>query len=492
MSAEFQHQSTGTHVESNGFAQVFSQKWLVLYAVMAGGFMVSVDGSAVNLVLPTLVKALNTDFAMVQWVVVSYLLTITTLIIIMARLGDLIGNKGVYLSGFLLFTLGSLLCPIAGSVEWLIGFRVVQGIGGAMILALGFAVATGAFSPSERGKAMGILASVVSLGVVAGPVIGGFLVKYLSWHWIFFMNLPLGAFGIYMVGRYVPATPPNSLKGEFDIPGAVLFFLSMFFLLMGLTISQGKGLISPIPIVAFVMSLIFLVLFVQRQIRARSPLVNPDIFKNMRLSANIVVLFLFYFVIGGIFVLAPFFFQDTLGLLPDQIGLLFGVMSITMAAASPVAGILSDRMGTSAIILMSLLVILGTFTLMAIGISPATSIPACMVSMILIGLGMGLYMSPSHSAVMGAVSKEHLGVVSGLIILGRTLGQTAGVAVLGAAWAGWVRHYNNGVLEKGITDAPIFTRIHGFQNIAYLCAALVLIALVVMVWGINQNRRQHP
>lgn len=165
--------------------QGFARKWQILCAVMTGGFMVSVDGSIVNLILPTLVRDLSTDFTMVQWVIVSYLLTITTLIIIMGRLGDMVGKKSVYLSGFALFTAGSVLCGLADSVAWLIAFRVLQGIGGAMILALGFAVATEAFPPMERGKAMGILASVVSLGVVAGPVIGGFFVDFLSWHWIF-------------------------------------------------------------------------------------------------------------------------------------------------------------------------------------------------------------------------------------------------------------------------------------------------------------------
>jgi len=171
-------------------------------------------------------------------------------------------------------------------------------------------------------------------------------------------------------------------------------------------------------------------------------------------------------------------------------GLLFGVMSVTMAVLSPVSGMLSDRLGASVIILFSLLVMLGTYALVGIGLGPGAQPLACVGVMILIGAGMGFYMSPSHSAVMGAVSKAHLGVVSSLLILCRTLGQTAGVAVLGAAWAGWVRSRNLGALGDKITDAPVQARIYGFQNISVLMAVLTLLALILTVWGMHHHRRQ--
>lgn len=153
----------------------YSKKWMVLFAVVAGGFMVSIDGSVANLILPTLVAGLKTSFTMGQWVMISYLLTITSLVMTMGRFGDLRGKKTVYISGFVIFTFGSFLCGLAGTIWRLIVFRIIQGVGGAMVLALGFAVATEAFPPAERGKAMGILASAVTLGLVIGPVVGGVL-----------------------------------------------------------------------------------------------------------------------------------------------------------------------------------------------------------------------------------------------------------------------------------------------------------------------------
>jgi EmrB/QacA subfamily drug resistance transporter len=471
----------------NSHSEVYSKKWQILCAVMTGGFMVSVDGSVVNLILPTLVKSLTTDFARVQWVVISYLLTITGLIMIMGRLGDILGKRGIYLAGFILFTLGSLLCGLSGSVWWLIGFRVVQGIGGAMILALGFAVATHAFPPDERGKAMGMLASVVSLGVVAGPVIGGFLVKYLSWHWIFLMNLPLGCLGIYMVGKYVPSGIHSLQKNGFDLLGSALFFLCMFFLFSGLTLAQEAAFTHVKTMGVLIMSLICAWLFFKREKRIESPLIDLSIFSNRELSVNLIVLFLFYFSLSGVFVLAPFYFEDILGYAPDKIGFLFGGMSVAMAVLSPLSGILSDRLGASAVIIFSLLLMLFAFILMGYGIGPETTAIACLSCMVLIGVSMGFYMSPSHSAVMGAVAREHLGVVSGLLILSRTLGQTAGVSVLGSAWAGMVRFYNSGVLANGITDAPVHTRIEGFRNIAFSSVALILFALICVLWLVNRQ-----
>jgi MFS family permease len=158
-----------------------------------------------------------------------------------------------------------------------------------------------------------------------------------------------------------------------------------------------------------------------------------------------------------------------------------------MAILSPVSGILSDRLGASAVIIFSLLLMLATFVFMGYGIGPETTGIACAAGMVLIGASMGFYMSPSHSAVMGAVSRDHLGVVSGLLILSRTLGQTAGVSVLGSAWAVWVRFYNSGILANGITDAPVHTRIEGFRNIAFLSAALIFFALMCALWLVNHQ-----
>lgn len=468
--------------------QDFSLKWHILCAVMTGGFISSVDSSIVNLILPTLVKDLNTDFSLIQWVVISYLLAITTLILIMGRIGDMAGKKKVYLSGFFLFTAGSVLCGLATSVYWLIGFRVLQGIGGTMILALGFAIATEAFPPTERGKAMGLLASVVSLGVIAGPVIGGFLIDFLSWHWIFFINLPFGLLGIFLVIKYVPASS-SQVKPKFDFAGAIIFFVCMFSLLIGLTFGQrsGFGKIEVSALLTF--SLICLFLFIFVETKSKSPVMDFKIFKNIFLSVNLMVTFIFYFAISGVFVLAPFYLQNILGYMANQMGLLFCAMSVMMVLFSPLSGILSDRFGTSTIIISSLLIMLLTYSVLIIGIGKETTTIECIAAMVFFGIGMGFFMSPNHSAVMGAISREHLGVVSGLLILARTLGQTAGISVLGTIWTSRVRLYNGGNLQGGLTTASVNARIEGLQDISLLAAIITAFSLLLIVWGVLHKRR---
>ena len=192
----------------------YSQKWFVMLSIAMGIFLATIDGSIVNVALPTLTEALGTDFATVQWVVLAYLLTVTTLQAVVGRLADMYGRKTLYNSGFVVFTVGSLLCGLSPTVEWLIAARVLQGIGGALILALGLAIITDAFPPQERGRALGIAGSIVSIGIVLGPTLGGLIIENLSWHWIFFVNVPIRILGTYLAWRYIPRTRPPGGPGR--------------------------------------------------------------------------------------------------------------------------------------------------------------------------------------------------------------------------------------------------------------------------------------
>lgn len=458
----------------------FSHKWEILLAVMSGGFMASVDGSVVNLILPTLVNYFNSGFSNIQWVVLSYLLVVASLILSMGRLGDVIGRKKVYLTGFFIFTFGSFLCGIASSFEILIVSRVIQGVGATMILALGFAVATEAFPPEERGKAMGILASIVSLGVIIGPVIGGFLVTYASWRWIFFINLPIGFFGILMIIKFVPLKK-NLVKKKFDIIGALFFFILMFTLLLGLSFAQKYGFTDLKTIYLLIASGICFAFFIIIEIFLKEPMLDLKMFKDYFLSANLFVTFLFYFAISGVFVIAPFYLQNILDYLPNQMGMLFGVMSFMMFFFSPISGLLSDKLGTSFVLVIALIIMLLSYFAVSEIVSTETSNFACILAMVVFGLGMGLFMSPNHSAVMGSISNEHLGIVSSLLILGRTLGQTAGVSILGAIWILRVKFYSgdnfSGVFETASKEA----RVLGLKEIFLFSCFLMLFSILLIL-----------
>ncbi|MCA9928016.1 MAG: MFS transporter, partial [Anaerolineales bacterium] len=187
----------------------YGRKWQIMATVGISIFLTLLDTYIVNVALPTLTRVFETDFATVQWVVLAYLLTLTTLMLTFGRLGDMLGKKPVYLVGLLIFTTGSVLCGLAPTVGWLIVFRVVQALGGAILFALGMAIITEAFPSHERGKAMGAAGAIIALGVVAGPVFGGILIEALSWQWIFFINVPIGVVGLITAVQFIPAIQPK-------------------------------------------------------------------------------------------------------------------------------------------------------------------------------------------------------------------------------------------------------------------------------------------
>ena len=473
-------------------SRAFSKRWHVLCAAMVGAFLVAVDASVVNLILPTLVNDFKAGFIMAQWVMAGYLLTVSTLIIIMGRLGDTVGDKFVFLSGLLLYTSGSLLCGFSGSMEWLIGFRIVQGVGGAMIIALSFAVATAAIPKSELGKAMGILTSIISLGCVSWPIMGGFLIEVLSWRWIFFINIPIGIAGILMVVKYVPNTF-SPKKSVFDIAGSIFLFLSMLSFLMGLTLGQKTSFASMKVAGLFLCTLACALIFIRIEIKAKFPIINFNIFKDVSLSVNLITLFLCSLSISGIFVLAPFYFQEILGYPPNKIGFLFGLLAMMVSLFSPVSGMLSDRLGNAAIIVFSLFMMLVAYLVIAFNIDhgpPTTASSVC--AMLMIGGGFGLYLSPSQSAIMGAdVSKDDRGSISSFLALAKILGQSTGVAIMSAIWTIQVKAHNDGIFENNTTDYPVTAKIQGFQDIVFFTVTITLFSLMAVLWITIRSKKRN-
>jgi EmrB/QacA subfamily drug resistance transporter len=257
----------------------YSQKWHVLSAVGMGVFLATIDGSIVNISLPTLVSSFQTDFALVQWVVLAYLLTVTTLMLGVGRLADIYGKKPIYTTGFIVFTVGSVLCGLSPTIYNLIGFRVLQAVGAAMIMALGMAITTEAFPPSERGRALGISGTIVSVGIAVGPTLGGLIVKNLSWHWIFFVNLPVGIIGTWLVVRYVPAfKPPGGQR--FDYPGALTLFASLLSLLLALTLGQRNGFGDRTVLLLAGAWIFFLVTFIFIELRTDQPMIDLRLFRR--------------------------------------------------------------------------------------------------------------------------------------------------------------------------------------------------------------------
>ncbi len=467
----------------------YSRKWYVMAAVAISILLATIDGSIVNVALPTLVRELNTNFATVQWVVLAYLLTQATLLLSIGRLGDMVGKKPIYTAGFVVFTVGSVLCGLSPTVYWLIGFRVLQAIGAAMMLALGAAIVTEAFPPHERGRALGLFGLTVSVGVVLGPTMGGIIIEALSWHWIFFVNLPVGIVGTWMALRFIPAHKPVG-KQRFDYPGAVSLFISLLSLLLALTVGQQIGF-GQRPIVAlFVGWGIFLVLFIAIELKSSQPMIDLRLFRNMLLSINLVTGFITFVAIAGVFILMPFYLENVLGYNTRQVGYLLAIVPVMLGITAPISGSMSDRFGTRPITVVGLVsLLIGYYAASTLNVQ--TTAPGYIVRLLPIGIGMGIFQSPNNSAIMGSAPRERLGVVSGLLSITRTLGQTSGVAVMGALWAGRVFSYLGETLPSGATTAPAAAQIAGLHDTFVTAAILIAIALGLSIWGLVKERRSR-
>jgi EmrB/QacA subfamily drug resistance transporter len=463
----------------------YSRKWLVMAAVAGGIFLSTIDGSIVNIALPVLERDLHTEFAIVQWVVLAYLLTITTLMMSIGRLGDMFGKKPIYLAGFIIFTLGSVLCGLANHIGWLIACRVLQAAGGVMMMALGTAIITEAFPPEERGKALGIGGLMVSIGAISGPTVGGIILGSLSWHWIFFVNIPVGIVGVMMVIWFVPDLRPSNTQ-KFDFYGAGCLFVSLFGLLMGMTLGQSMGF-TALPVLGLLgLFIVFLILFLHVERQAQHPMIDLDQFSDMFFSVNLITGFLTFVCSAGIIMLMPFFLENILGYEPWVAGMMMVTVPLAMGIVAPLSGFFSDRYGSRRLTVIGLIVLLGGYIAVST-LHENLNILGYVLRFLPIGIGMGLFQSPNNSAIMGSASRQRLGVVSGLLALTRNLGQTSGIAIIGTVWASMVRVWGGSATDT--TSAPAAVQVAAFHTTIYVVIGVITSALLLSLWALWRERQ---
>ena len=462
----------------------YSRKWFVMAAIAMGIFLGTIDGSIVNAALPTLETEFGTSFAAVQWIVLGYLLVLATLTMGVGRLGDMRGKRPIYTAGFAVFTVASTLCGLAPGIGWLIAFRIVQGIGSAMIFALGFAILTEAFPASERGRALGLAGTLVSIGVAIGPALGGLIIDTLSWRWIFLVNLPIGILGTWTAWRFVPdVEPPGGQR--FDFVGATAFGVALLSMMLGLTLAQERGFGDAVVIGLAVAAVAALVAFIAIERRVSHPMIDLTLFSNRLLSANLVSGWLVFVALAGFLVLAPFYLQDVLGYDTRTMGLLLAAAPIALGVVSPISGAISDRVGPRPVLVTGLAVLVVAYLgLTTLGVD--TSVRNWLLLVIPAGLGVGIFQSPNNSAVMGAVPSHRLGVTSAMLTITRIFGQIVGVTVLGTIWATRVSAYS-GIADP--TEAAPEAQVNGLTDTITVAAAALTVALLVAIWGLVTERR---
>lgn len=468
----------------------YSQKWFVMVAVAASTILATIDASIVNVAFPTLVEALDTSFNVIQWVALAYLLTIATLTLGMGRLGDVVGKKKLYIAGLVIFTVASALCGLVPDVSWLIGFRVLQGIGSVMILALGAAILVEAFPPQERGKALGWIGTAVSLGIVSGPVIGGLLIASFDWRAIFFVNIPVGILSAWLAIRYVPSASPGK-EQRFDIAGAVLMSIALFSLSLALTLGQERGFASTPILIAFGIAALAGALFVVVELRVDQPMLELRLFKNPMLSVSVTSGYLAFVCLSATFFLLPFYLEGVLGFDVGTTGLLLGASPLMMGLFSPISGNLSDRLGIRRLTLFGLIVIAAVyFSFSTLG--EDTTALHYLALAVPLGIGLGVFNSPNNSAIMGSVPPEYMGIGGGLLTITRLLGQISGIAILGSIWATSVASASGGVLpEGGASAASPAAQVTGLHTTFAIAGVIMVVSVAISFWGMRKERHER-
>lgn len=454
-------------------------------------FMATLDMSIVNVALPTLVEALHTDFAAIQWVILSYILVIASLLLLISRLGDMRDKKRIFSLGLVLFVSASLCCGLAPSVSWLIGFRALQGIGAAMSQSLGMAIVTQIAPPSSRGRALGFIGGTVAMGLMLGPPLGGLLIGLAGWRSMFLLNVPIGIAALYVVRRFMPALPPARHGERFDLPGAITASLTLGSYCLGMTLVQRHGIADPLALGLLGISLAGLALFIGIERRVAAPMLDLSLFANPFVSLSLAMSVL-VFITGASGFIMPFFLQSAQGHSVTEMGLLMMILPASMAITAPVSGSLADRYGSSRIRLIGLSVLCGGCLALG-GLTVATPWWGYLLRTMPVGLGIGIFQAPNNSAIMGEMPPHRLGVGSGLANYARVFGQSTGLPLVGAIFASLVLSSGHAGTRADFTSAAPDVLAAGVAGVFRWLAGLLLVAmtLAAITWRLEAKRRRE-
>jgi EmrB/QacA subfamily drug resistance transporter len=449
-----------------------NRKWLVLLAVGAGTFMTALDSSVVNTILPVVNRDFNSDIAIVEWVIVVYLLLISGLLPTFGRIGDIKGHKAVYISGFAIFIGSSTLCAFSPSIYILILSRSLQSIGAAMLSANSPAILTKSFPSHQRGQALGLQATMTYLGLTVGPSLGGWLTDLFSWRAVFFINLPVGLIAFILSVLFIARELPGISSEGFDLFGAIIFMAGLIALLLGLNQGHDWGWGSPLTISVICIAFTFLGIFVYIEKKVPSPMLDLRLFNNQLFSASVASAVVNYICVNSSLFLMPFYLIQGLGYSPSRAGLILSIQPIIMALVAPLSGTLSDRFGTRIPTTLGMSIItVSLFLLSRIG--PTTQSISLIVTLALLGLGIGIFISPNNSALLGSAPQNRQGIAAGLLATARNVGMVLGVGLAGAIFTTTLNGSNP---ENNIT---LFKAVH-YSFLAAMVAAMlgVLISLI--------------
>jgi EmrB/QacA subfamily drug resistance transporter len=446
-----------------------AERYLVLTAAF-GSFLTSLDASAVNSVLPLIRGAFHTTIPMVQWILQAELLVTSGLLLAFGRLGDQLGHKRIYVAGFSVFLCGCACCAVAPGVAWLIAFRIVQGSGAAMLLASSPALLVKHLPAERRGRAFGLRASLIYLGLAAGPALGGWLARAYGWRGVFLMQLPVGLLGLALTRRWIRSDPPDTRPLRLDLPGAALWTGGLAALLFGLNRGNAWGWTSPAVVLPLLFSAALFMAFLRMERGNPDAMVDLRLFDHREFSLPVATLVLSYLSGYLLTFLLPFYLIHGRRMLPANAGLLLAAYGLIRVVVAPLSGRWSDRAGSRwPATFGAAMLAFGSFLLSRL--TQDSSLAGLIAAVLIAGAGIGVFAPPNTSMLMGVVPRSRHGIASGILATSRTVGMEMGVALAGVI----LSRALDGSQKAGSAQAIVAASDRGFA----VAAAIALVAAMI-------------
>ncbi|MEA5003560.1 MAG: MFS transporter [Christensenella sp.] len=461
-------------------------KWSILAVLIFMPFMATLDGTIVNVALPVMVKDLHTDMESIQMVVIVYLIAVVASILLFGRLGDIKGKGRLFMFGTVVFTLGSLMAGLSHDLNTLIVARVIEGIGGAAAMANNQGIITEVFPSNERGRALGISGIAIALGTMLGPPLGGLIVTYLNWNYIFLINVPIGVIGFLLALRLLPRGEKTQQK--VDYRGAVTLAAAVILFFFALLTGENVGYDKYYIILCFVAAagLVFLFLYFER--RRQQPIVDLSLFKNPLFTLSIICVLIQFFALSGISIIQPFYIEDVLKINPGSTGLVMMSLPIAMGIMSPISGYISDKVGAAKVTLVGLVIMTAGLALLAT-MTATEPVYKLVIYLCIVGLGAGIFSAPNTSLIMSTAPKEKLGITGSINAFTRNFGSVTGIALLTTLLYSLMSAKAGHHVEGYVAGRPdIF--VYGMQTVYTIGVIILAVSVVLTVVRLFQDKKQ--
>lgn len=393
--------------------------------------MAPLDGSIANVALPTIGHAFTTSVDNTEWVLLAYMLTTSSTLVLFGRLGDMLGHKRVYNAGFIVFGLSSLACALSPSFLFLVLARAVQGLGAAMMMSSSPAIITGAFPPEQRGRAIGLNGAAVAVGLSIGPVLGGWIVTAFDWRWIFLINVPISV--VALIASSIVLRHEHRHRETFDLAGAGIAFGTLFAFALALSRAHVWGWGSPATIGALALAAIGVAAFLSVERRVRAPVLDLELFGNRVFAFSVIAATVYFCAIYCVIFTIPLYAQTARGSNGFEAGLLVLPISLLNVFLAPAAGALSDRVPARIVSTAGAACFFaGALLLALLPNHPSTT--WLVIALFITGAGTAVFSQPNNSTIMGHAPPNRRGIAAGILASARTTGQLLGVCVAGAIY----------------------------------------------------------